>query len=283
MQIKNHRLHIDGQPAPYRPTPNRSSNFKPTGIVVHDTAGRLDPGTSVDWLCNRQAKASAHVVVERDSSITQLAPLNVATWHAGRSSWQGRRGCNQFSFGIEIVNPGFLTKTNSGKYRAWFKEEYSAPEFAIERKATPQHGDHFWMDYSPAKIKAVFALCHVLSEKYGLSWIAPHWQVSPGRKIDTNPLFPLEQLRSRVFGRKASEPADDVMGAGETGRIVVSANLRRWPSYADNVIRVLLGGTQVEIERSGIFNNGDNQARWFLVRAAGQEGWVHGSLIDLEL
>jgi hypothetical protein len=38
-------------------------------------------------------------------------------------------------------------------------------------------------------------LCEALCKSYGIKEIVTHWLISPGRKVDTNPLFPLEQLR----------------------------------------------------------------------------------------
>ncbi|MBW2050155.1 MAG: N-acetylmuramoyl-L-alanine amidase [Deltaproteobacteria bacterium] len=35
----------------------------------------------------------------RDGSITQLAPFNVETWHAGVSQWEGLSGLNSYSIG----------------------------------------------------------------------------------------------------------------------------------------------------------------------------------------
>ena len=78
----------------------QGGRLEPTLIVLHDTAGRLAKGSSVAWLCNPKAKASAHLVVERDGSVTQLAEFDPpVAWHAGQSSWRGRSGCNAFAIG----------------------------------------------------------------------------------------------------------------------------------------------------------------------------------------
>lgn len=66
MKILRHRLHHDdGTPYEWRPSPNRGGRLEPEYLVTHYTAGRsLDE--SVDWLTNRQSRASAHVVIGRD-------------------------------------------------------------------------------------------------------------------------------------------------------------------------------------------------------------------------
>ena len=46
MQIKNHRL-VD---APFRAAKLTGGAIVPTVVVLHDTAGRLDKGNSVEWL-----------------------------------------------------------------------------------------------------------------------------------------------------------------------------------------------------------------------------------------
>ena len=134
--IVNGRLTIAGKAAPFVRTPNQGGRLEPTLIVLHDTAGRLAKGSSVAWLCNPKAKASAHLVVERDGSVTQLVEFDRVAWHAGQSSWRGRSGCNAFAIGIEIVNPGKLTGTPK-KATAWFGESYGS-EFGI---APGQHLD----------------------------------------------------------------------------------------------------------------------------------------------
>ena len=77
----------------------------------HARAARLDQESSVRWLCDKSAKASAHLVIGRAGEVLQLAPANNATWHAGQSSWRSRPNVNGFSIGIEIVNPGIMQRT----------------------------------------------------------------------------------------------------------------------------------------------------------------------------
>jgi N-acetylmuramoyl-L-alanine amidase len=260
-EVKNHRLHRDGQLVGFQLTPNRTkgSVIAPEGIVVHDTAGRLDGDTSVSWFLNPAAKASAHLVVHRDGNTTQLAPLDAKCWHAGTSSLNGRAGVNGFSIGIEIVNPGKLTPLGNGRYKSWFGEVYGDGEYD--------------MHYTEEQIDAVSQISLALFTKYDLQWLWPHWKVSPGRKVDTNPLFPLDHLRARLLGRGDDE--------GSHGVMVTNTNQRRWPSYGDNVIQVIPRGERVEVLRSGWFQNGDEHAQWYLVAHGAHEGWVHGSLIEL--
>src|SRR3546814_8395823 len=52
------------------------------------------------------ARVSSHYVGEEDGTVYRLVPEDRRAWHAGVSYWQGRRGLNDVSIGIEIVNPG---------------------------------------------------------------------------------------------------------------------------------------------------------------------------------
>jgi len=86
-----------------RNSPNCSAREKTISrIVLHNTYGNY--ADSVDWLCNPEAEASAHLVISRTGKVTRLVPDNKAAWHAGN------RGINHESIGIEIE----ATPTNTG-------------------------------------------------------------------------------------------------------------------------------------------------------------------------
>lgn len=44
---------------------------------------------------------SAHVLIRRDGDPVQFVPFGERAWHAGKSAWQGREACNDYSIGIE--------------------------------------------------------------------------------------------------------------------------------------------------------------------------------------
>ena len=96
MKIVRHRLHHDdGRPLPFRASPNQSAGLQPEYVVMHYTAGS-SAESSIAWLTNPAARASAHVVVARDGCATQLVPFNRCAWHAGSSQWGNRTGLNQW-------------------------------------------------------------------------------------------------------------------------------------------------------------------------------------------
>ena len=219
------RLYRDGGPVPFVPSPNTKGRMQPRAIVVHDTAG--PSAISAINTFKKQAgkdSVSAHIVVDRDGSITQMVEFDTVAFHAGKSTLDGRSGCNSFTVGIEIVNPGKL----NDKGCAWFHKPGQTGYSGTEACKTPEHGNGYWLPYTPAQIDAVTELCKALVKAYPtIKQIVPHWHISPRRKIDTNPLFPLEALRQAVFQpQSAPVAAVSVLQVGSEGRPVELAQKR---------------------------------------------------------
>jgi len=198
---------------PFVSTPNQGGRMVPELIILHDTAGP-SASSAINWFRNPKSKVSAHVVIDLDGTITQMVEFDRVAWHAGKSSYKGRSSCNGFAIGIEIVNPGLLDK----KGKAWFGTVY---ENCVPC-TTKEHGSGYWLRYTPAQIKAVINLCQALVKAYPtIKDISTHWFVSPGRKVDTNPLFPLEEVRKAVL-EEAPKPvaSESVLALGSSGRAV---------------------------------------------------------------
>lgn len=276
MKIRNHKLEgVEYQPARWIGDP-----ITPEIVILHDTASPLTKGNSAAYLRDNDARVSVHFVIERDGTIVQQVPANCRANHAGKSSYHGRADCNGFAIGIEIVNPGKMTRIPEKgplRARAWWKEDFQdGSGIKLVEMTTPQHGSGVWMDYTPEQISVVTPLLEALFDNIkSLRDIRTHWYVSPGRKTDTNPLFPLESIRSKVLGR--DDPADqeaEELSREATGMVTVRAvsglNLRRWPSFNPNVILSIPDGAQVPVLREGVF---DGRA-WLCVIYAGQEGWI---------
>ena len=47
-------------------------------------------------------RVSSHLVVMRDGAVTQYVGFTERAWHAGKSLYQGREACNDFSVGVEL-------------------------------------------------------------------------------------------------------------------------------------------------------------------------------------
>lgn len=200
-KVIGHVLHKDGTPVEQKPTKNKGpGTIKPTLIVMHYTAAQNAAG-SISWLCNPAAKASAHLVVDQVGVITQLVKLNERAWHAGVSKWKGKTDCNGFSIGIEMANPGFLTKRADGKFYDVTGKVVPANMviIAAHKNGGPEKP---WMVYPIAQIEACVEAALAIVEAYGIKEIVGHEDVAPGRKTDPGPAFPMVSFVSRVFGRK---------------------------------------------------------------------------------
>lgn len=252
----------------------------PTLVVLHETAGPLEKGNAVAYLRENARKASAHFVIERDGSITQMVSCLRRANHAGVSSYYSREGCNAFSIGIEFVGPGKMTALPGNKAVTWWGEAFDGVEDEVFWAETDAHGAGYWMRFTQEQIAAGLRLLEALFDAYEtLRDIRGHWYVSPGRKVDPNPLFPMDQVRAEILGDGAdlTHPDDGQERDPEHYDYVVvdapgdeTLNMRRWPSFNPNVIGAIPDGVAVPVLKEGIFND----RFWLKVLYGGAEGWV---------
>jgi AmpD protein len=155
----------------------RPSGVEPDLIVLHGISlppgefggpwisrlftGNLPADAHPEFRERAGLRVSAHLLVRRDGRLVQYVPFDRRAWHAGRSSWQGREACNDYSIGIEC-------------------------EGADE------------MPYEPAQYATLRGLLPVLSAAYPRitpDRIVGHSDVAPGRKTDPGPSFDWVQVR----------------------------------------------------------------------------------------
>ncbi len=204
MKIINHRLcKDDGTPTSFVESPNHGGKLTAEFLVMHFTAAG-SPKTAINWLTNPSAQASAHLVIGRDGSITQLVPFDMVAWHAGQSFWDGRKGLNSFSLGIELDNAGKLTRQGS-KWVSWFGQPIPDEEViqATHKNETEPAG---WHCYTEAQIQAALEVGLLLMREYKLKEVIGHEDIAPGRKDDPGPAFPMNHLRARLMGRAEDQP-----------------------------------------------------------------------------
>jgi AmpD protein len=106
-------------------------------------------------------RVSAHLLIRRDGEVVQFVPLHHRAWHAGRSSWQGREACNDYSIGIECEGADDVP--------------YAAEQYARLRALLPM-----LLAAYPAITK---------------DRIVGHSDVAPGRKTDPGDSFDWSQVR----------------------------------------------------------------------------------------
>jgi AmpD protein len=109
----------------------------------------------------RGAEVSAHFVVRRDGALIQFVSCDDRAWHAGRSNFQGRDNCNDFSIGIELEG---------------------------------LEGDCF---ESP-QYETLSSLCAAVAQHYPIQHVTGHEHVAPDRKKDPGPGFDWAKLQQSL-------------------------------------------------------------------------------------
>lgn len=194
----NHILAYKDKPVRAVKTPNVGGSMSVRRfLLMHFTAGR-NAESSINWLCNPSSKVSAHLVIARSGEVIQLAPFNVITWHAGRSQWKWNgelyQGLNSCSIGIEFDNYGRLSRKN-GQWVTWFGAPVPDKEVAesVHKHGGPKSG---WHTYTDDQISSGMEVAAALIKRYNLDEVIGHDDVSPGRKDDPGPLFPMARFKS---------------------------------------------------------------------------------------
>lgn len=126
-------------------------------------ANRLDAAVHPYFSTISDVQVSAHFYLRRDGRIVQCVDADARAWHAGRSVWQGRENCNDFSVGIEL------------------------------------EGDDA-QPFTAAQYAALATVLDALRQRYPLTAVAGHCHVAPGRKTDPGPHFDWTWLAGRYPG-----------------------------------------------------------------------------------
>jgi AmpD protein len=100
----------------------------------------------------------AHLLIKRTGAITQFVPFNKRAWHAGESSYQNQKNCNDFSIGIELEGTNNIPYTDL---------QYLALNQALD----------------------------TLKLHYPIQKIVGHSDIAPGRKTDPGQSFDWSKLK----------------------------------------------------------------------------------------
>ncbi|MBV1787114.1 1,6-anhydro-N-acetylmuramyl-L-alanine amidase AmpD [Marinobacterium sp. D7] len=126
----------------------------------------LDPDEHPYYREIHQLEVSAHLLIDRAGSITQFVPFDKRAWHAGRSSFQGREACNDFSIGIELEGDD--------------DTPYSDSQYAVLVEVT----------------RALMASYPAIKPER----ICGHSDIAPGRKTDPGSAFDWQRYRQAIAG-----------------------------------------------------------------------------------
>lgn len=178
-----------------RPSPNhdrRPDGVAPDLIVVHGIS--LPPGEFggpwIDRLFTNSLPpevhpyftevagltVSSHLCISRDGAVTQYVSCNDRAWHAGRSSYQGRSACNDFSVGIELEGADTVA--------------YEASQYQ-------------------ALAAVVAALCGAYPS-LSPQRLVGHSEISPGRKTDPGPAFDWPRARRLIAAASAADRSSGI-------------------------------------------------------------------------
>ena len=122
---------------------------------------KLNPGND-DYLNTiKGMKVSSHLFVKRTGEIIQFVPFDKRAWHAGKSSFDNVKNCNDYSIGIELEGC----------------DDISFEDIQYEKLAYI--------------IKAILDNYKKTSKER----IVSHSDIAPGRKSDPGPLFDWKRLK----------------------------------------------------------------------------------------
>ncbi|AKJ27741.1 1,6-anhydro-N-acetylmuramyl-L-alanine amidase AmpD [Caldimonas brevitalea] len=137
-------------------------------VVIHSIS--LPPGryggpeieqlftNRLDWNAHpyfeqiRGIEVSSHFVIRRDGELIQFVSCDDRAWHAGRSTFQGRENCNDYSIGVEL--------------EGLEDHPFTGPQYV-----------------------ALVSLLTALRDHYPIEHVAGHEHIAPGRKRDPGSAF----------------------------------------------------------------------------------------------
>lgn len=277
--IKFHRL--VGPTVTKEDTNNGGGPITPRFIVMHYTAG-ADAKSAVQTFKTPASKSSAHLVIDRDGSVTNMKAFNIKTWHAGPSRYSGFSGLNSCSIGIEIVNLGFLRKAGrvNGRdiYTTWNGESISLEpdEVVMCRYPKAGSGDLYWQKYTDDQLKALDEIVPLLLSKYPtILDIVGHEDIDTrGWKVDPGPAFPMRRYKA-LLDNRSDESTGDLLTGEDRGVVTASSlNVRSGPSMMSRITQGLRKDDKVIITRQN--------REWYHVMgmtSPKSEGWVHSDFI----
>lgn len=228
MVIVNHKIEAPGML--YRNSPSQSGPRTSCPLLVmHYTAGASFNG-DLTSLSSAKAPGSAHLLVGGDGTTAQCVPFDRIAWHCGKSSYEFKSGrflmdLNRWSIGIELCNPGPLTKQGD-RYKSWFGGLYPfTPEELDKLEKSHRHVDAilgrqqpvlrrhekapgqdlYWIPYPLPQLWKAAELARIICREYGVVEVVGH-EIINTQKLDPGPAFPMEVFRPYALGRVENNP-----------------------------------------------------------------------------
>ena len=179
------------------PSPNcdsRPAGAGPVDTLVMHYTGMVSAEAALERLTDPAAKVSAHWCIGEDGTLWRLVPEEQRAWHAGLSEWRCRRSVNDFSIGIELVNPGH---------------------------------EHGYRPFPPAQMNALLDLARAIVARHPIEPrnVVAHSDIAPTRRQDPGELFDWARLAQAGIGlwpQSATEPLSEgpALRQGDRGAAV---------------------------------------------------------------
>lgn len=134
------------------------------GWIDHFFANNLDACAHPYFAEIADMQVSSHLLIERSGVLKQFVSMDKRAWHAGRSEFNGRAECNDFSIGIELEG------TDEGPY-------------------------------SDAQYQTLIGVSRAIMASYpaiNVERICGHSDIAPGRKTDPGPGFDWARLKAAL-------------------------------------------------------------------------------------
>lgn len=179
--IRNHRL-TDARQVISPNYNERPPGLEPELIVLHCISlppgefggnaverfftNQLDPDEHPYFAEIQTLQVSSHLFVDRRGGVVQFVPFDQRAWHAGKSCYQGRDNCNDFSIGIELEGTDV--------------DQYTGEQYA--------------------SLVAIIAALFKTYPKLNRQRITGHEHIAPGRKTDPGSGFDWDLLFSKLDG-----------------------------------------------------------------------------------
>ena len=175
---------IDGQLIGARQIPSPNYNQRPEHseielLVVHNIS--LPPSqfgggyiekffqNQLDWSAHpyfqtiQGMQVSTHLLILRSGEVLQFVNFNQRAWHSGRSTYLGKKECNDYSIGIELEGSDDLP--------------FDEVQYQV--------------------LAAIIVLLQATYPKL-LQHLAGHSDIAPGRKTDPGPFFSWPKTRALI-------------------------------------------------------------------------------------
>ena len=155
-----------------RSSPNwdeRPGDAGPVDTLVLHYTGMVSAEAALARMTDARAKVSAHWCIGEDGTLWRLVPEEHRAWHAGVSEWRGRHSVNDFSIGIELVNPGH---------------------------------EHGYRPFPQAQMDALLGLARAIVARHPINPrnVVAHSDIAPTRRQDPGELFDWARLARAGIG-----------------------------------------------------------------------------------